>query len=81
MAPEITIRQAVAADRPALRHLAGLDSAVGLAGEALVAEERGQLRAAIELETGRVIADPFAPTAALVELLRLQRDRVSAFAA
>lgn len=81
MAPEITIRQAQDTDRPGLDRLAALDTAVALAGTVLVAEERGEMRAAIELETGRVVANPFAPTASLVELLRRRRENVSALAA
>jgi hypothetical protein len=39
-------------------------------GPLLLAFEAGELRAAISLATGAVIADPFAPTARLVELLQ-----------
>ena len=81
MAPTITIRQARTADEFALRRLAALDDAPALTGDALVAEEAGELRAAISLATGRVIANPFAPTADLVSMLQLQRDHVAAVAA
>ena len=40
------------------------------AGRVLVAEVDGELLAAISLDDGAVVADPFEPTAALVELLR-----------
>jgi hypothetical protein len=81
MAPQITIRQATGADAFALRRLAALDDRPALHGTALVAEEQGELRAAIDLTTGRVVANPFAPTAALVDMLRLQRRHVAALAA
>ena len=81
MAPKVTIREAAAADTFALRRLAALDDRAALRGSALVAEEHGEMRAAIEIETGRVIANPFAPTADLVDLLRVQRHHVASVAA
>jgi len=81
MAPKITIREATASDVFGLRRLAALDDKPALTGTALVAEEQGDLRAAIELESGRVVANPFAPTAGLVELLEIQRSHVAAMAA
>ena len=81
MAPQITIRQATTADAFALRRLAALDGAPVLHGEALVAEQAGELRAAISLEDGRVIANPFAPTLELVEMLRMHRRHVETLVA
>ncbi|HSO97369.1 MAG TPA: hypothetical protein VLP43_00320 [Solirubrobacteraceae bacterium] len=67
----ITIRAAYGDDSVALRRLAILDSAVQApAGPLLVAEVEGELHAALSLQTGAVIADPFRPTASLVALLR-----------
>jgi hypothetical protein len=67
----ITIRPAYGDDSLALRRLAILDSAADApAGPLLVAEVEGELYAALSLRTGAVIANPFEPTAALVELLR-----------
>jgi hypothetical protein len=57
-------------DAPALARLAALDSQRPLVGPVLLAEIDGEPWAAIALETGRVVADPFRPTAALVALLR-----------
>lgn len=68
--PSVLVRHAHASDAPALARLAALDSAAAPAGDVLLAESGGQLRAAVSVETGAVIADPFAPTAELVELLR-----------
>jgi hypothetical protein len=67
----VQIRTATSADASDLAALAALDSAARLTGEILVAEQSGgEVAAAISLDTGAVIADPFQPTAHLVELLR-----------
>ena len=71
MAPEITIRQATSNDAFALRRLAALDDARALRGEILLAEHAGEVRAALSLESGRSIANPFAPTAERVYMLRV----------
>jgi hypothetical protein len=68
--PPVTLRRAWPDDNAELRRLAQLDSADRPGGRVLVAEVDGALRAAISLEDGAVVADPFHPTAALVELLR-----------
>ena len=81
MAPEIRIRQATTNDLFALRRLAALDDAPALKGDVLLAEEAGELRAAIGLESGRVVANPFARTADIVDMLRVQREHVGAVAA
>jgi hypothetical protein len=49
-----------------------------LSGEILVAEVAGELQAAIEVASGAAIADPFRPTAHLVELLYLRAARLRA---
>ena len=69
-AEPLTIRLAGPADAAALGRLAELDSArpPGLV-PMLVAEVGGELRAALPLDGGRAIADPFRPTAALVAIL------------
>lgn len=68
----IAIRRAEGRDVAGLRRLAELDSAPVPAGEHLVAEEDGALRAALPLEGGPPIADPFHRTAELVALLELR---------
>jgi hypothetical protein len=66
----LTIRMASPADAAALDRLAQLDSAPRLAPvPTLVAEVGGELRAALPLDGGRAIADPFRPTAELVAIL------------
>jgi hypothetical protein len=66
----ITMRICGPGDEQALRRLAGRDTARPLAGTILAAEIEGAPLAAICLETGRVVADPFSRTAGLVDLLR-----------
>jgi hypothetical protein len=51
--------------------LAQMDSAEPLLAPVLVAERAGRPSAAISLTDGRVIANPFEPTVAVVELLKL----------
>ena len=72
LAATIEIRPARPDDERALTRLAQLDSARLPATPLLLAVEGGKLRAAISLATGAAIADPFAPTARLVGLLRTQ---------
>ncbi len=81
MAPQITIRQATSADEFALRRLAALDDRPALHGEVLLAEQAGDVRAALSLEDDRAVANPFAPTATLVEMLRMHRRYAETVAA
>jgi hypothetical protein len=69
-AETLTIRVAVSADAAALNRLAQLDSAPPPARvPVLVAEVGGELRAALPLDGGPAIADPFRRTAELVAIL------------
>ena len=72
VASTIEIRPAHAGDERALTRLAQLDSARVPPAPLLLAFEGGELRAAVSLAAGAAIADPFAPTARLIELLRTQ---------
>jgi hypothetical protein len=67
----LTIRPADLADLAGLDRLAALDSASPPTGDVLVAEVGGELWAAVELDSGAAIADPFRPSGELVELLRV----------
>ena len=73
----ITVRHSRPADESSLARLAALDSAKPLHGPALVAEAGTRLLAALPLGSGRAIADPFEPTAELVELLRLHKEQLA----
>jgi hypothetical protein len=71
---ELQIRTATDADAPALVRLARLDSSRPPAGTVIVAEDGGQIVAAIATEDRAVIADPFRSTAPIVAMLRLRAD-------
>src|SRR5215216_3640897 len=73
----VTFRPSRPSDESSLARLAALDSARPLHGPALVAEADSRLLAALPLGSGRAIADPFEPTAELVELLRLHREQLA----
>ena len=72
MSSNITIRTANSSDLNSLRTLAALDSQPSIIGEALIAEVCGRAVAALESGTGRTVADPFEPTANVVELLQVR---------
>jgi hypothetical protein len=67
----LTIRLATLDDVPALLRLAALDSAAPLAGRVLMAELGGVPIAAVALEGGAMIADPFEHTEDAVRRLSL----------
>ena len=73
----LVLRRAAAEDAPALARLARLDSAPRPAGDMLLAELDEQIVAAVPVAGGPAIADPFRPTADVVELLQA---RVARFA-
>ena len=72
---DIRIRESRPNDAADLRRLAALDSATVPNGELLVAEECGRMIAAYSVDDRRAIADPFRPTADVVEMLRLRGGR------
>jgi hypothetical protein len=72
----LTIRNARTNDAPALQRLAELDSTTPLTGSVMLAELDGVSLAAISLDNGRVTANPFKRTAAIVSHLRLRRYQV-----
>jgi hypothetical protein len=68
--PTVVIRAARGSDGAVLSDLARLDSQRPLTGDVLVAEQDGAVVAAVAGD--RAIADPFKPTADIVDLLRLR---------
>jgi hypothetical protein len=73
----ITIRRSVSGDEAAISRLALLDSGHAPFGDALLGFVEGELRVALPVDGGRPLADPFHPTAEVLELLRacLAQDR------
>jgi hypothetical protein len=74
----VTIRRAGPGDAVRLLELSVLDSAEQVTGDVLVAEVDGELWAALEVTSGRVLADPFRPSAAMAELLQIRAARLRA---
>ena len=75
----MTIRRARPDDAHRLADLAQLDSARPLRGdEILVAEADGVPVAALEVFTGRSVADPMVPSAGAVDLLRVRAEQLRA---
>jgi hypothetical protein len=75
--PAATVRFAHPDEAGTLRRLAELDDAPGLVGEILVATIDGDVVAALSLDDGRVVANPFVLTSAAVELLRASATALS----
>jgi hypothetical protein len=69
---DVTIRLARPGDTAALHALAALDSSPRPSHPVLLAESGERVRAALSLDDGRAIADPFHPTADLLALLRMR---------
>ena len=72
----VLIRRAAAADGPAIARLAALDERELPRGEQLIALRDGRPVAAVEVRSGASVADPFTPTAGIVELLGLRAAQV-----
>jgi len=68
--PGLVLRLATPADQHRVQILAQLDSAPAPTGEVLIAEVEGRLMAALPVDGGEPIADPFRRTADVVALLR-----------
>jgi hypothetical protein len=74
----VTLRPAFPDDDCALARLASLDSATPPTPPVLLAEVGGEIRAALSLTDGTVVADPFHATAGLVALLRTRAKQLVA---
>lgn len=76
---DVVIRVAAEGDAKALRRLAQLEGRwLTSNSRLLVAEVAGEVQAALPLDGGEPIADPFRSTAALVEMLRLRAAELRA---
>jgi hypothetical protein len=78
-APEepVTLRLACAGDVAALGELAALEGRPEPAGSHVVAEVEGRIVAALPLDGGAALGDPFVPTAHLVPLLELRAEQLT----
>jgi hypothetical protein len=70
-ASPVTVRPYLPVDQRPLERLAALDDRRVPAQPVVVAEANGRLVAAVSKHTGEAVADPFEPTAHLVEMLRV----------
>ena len=73
------IRPATPEDERALHQLAELARQRPLSGSALIGEIDDTPAAALSLTEGRIIADPFQPTAVLSQLLRMRASALVAY--
>lgn len=73
-----TIRRAGDHDGFAIHRLAALDSTTAPSGDVLLAEVGGELWAAVEVDSGTAVADPFRPSGELVDLLRVHAESLRA---
>jgi hypothetical protein len=73
----VMLRFAFPDDERAIARLAQLDSSEPPAMPVLLGEVGGQLRAAMSLADGAVVADPFHPSTALVDLLRARARQLT----
>lgn len=76
MESSLTLRQAGTADEAAIARVAALDSSRPPRCPALIGQVEGRIVAALSLDDGAVVADPFEHTADVVQALRLRRDQL-----
>jgi len=72
----LAIRPATADDSADVARLAALDSAAVPTGALLLGIVDGRAVAALSVDSGAVVADPFSPSADLVNLLRQRAERL-----
>jgi hypothetical protein len=73
----VVLRLADAQDRHTLRRLAELDEAVEPKGDVLLALVDGEAVAALSLDDGHVVSNPFVATSAAIALLRLRAQHLA----
>ena len=72
----VGLRYAVPADADAVARLAEVDSSRAPRGVVLLAEVEGELWAAVSVDDGHAVADPFRPTGELVHRMMATARRV-----
>ena len=75
MSQPITIRRATEADRPRILELAELDGRPAPDGEALLAEVEGKLWAAVGIDDGAAVSDPFELSGDVEWLLQMRAEQ------
>lgn len=73
--PAISIRRAGKHDRHAIERLAALDSAAAPSGDVLLAEVGGEPWAALSIDDGHAVADPFRRSGSMIDLLRARAEQ------
>jgi hypothetical protein len=74
-----TIRLAADEDADSLRRLAELDSRPALVGRILIAEDDSVPVAALSIDEGRTVADPFRRTGMALALLRMRASALTSY--
>ena len=72
----VAVRLAGPADEHAIRRVAALDSRKAPSGRVLVAEADGEIVAALSVEDGSAVADPFRWTSDIVALMELRAGQL-----
>lgn len=81
MTEPITIRHAADRDRAGLLELSELDGRPAPIGEVLLAEVGGKLWAAMGVDDGAAVSDPFKPASEVVWLLHVRAEQERAMRA
>jgi hypothetical protein len=77
----ITIRHSVDGDRQRVLELSQLDARPAPTGDLLVAEVGGKLWAAVAIDDGAAVSDPFQPSGEVVWLLQMRAEQERAMRA
>lgn len=77
----ITIRHSTDADRARVQELAQLDGRPAPTGDMLLAEVGGRLWAAVGIDDGAALADPFEPAGEVEWLLQMRAEQERAMRA
>jgi hypothetical protein len=72
----VEVRLAAPADETAIRRVAALDSSEVAVGPHLIAEADGRVIAALAIESGHAVADPFSWTADVVALMKMRAAQI-----